>query len=52
MGLVYLSLFKRDLHHEGISQRGTAQDLRASRHFVQNVISDYDAQTPLITARV
>ena len=32
-----------DLHHEGISQRGIAQELSTSRHFVQNVIRDYDA---------
>ena len=32
-----------DLHQEGISQRGIAQELSTSRHFVQNVIRDYDA---------
>ena len=32
-----------DLHHEGVSQRGIAQELSTSRHFVQNVIRDYDA---------
>lgn len=32
-----------DLHHEGVSQRGIAQELRVSRHLVQNVIRDYDA---------
>ena len=31
-----------DLHHEGVSQRGIAQELSTSRHFVQNVIRDYD----------
>ncbi|XP_078357255.1 uncharacterized protein LOC144642138 [Oculina patagonica] len=32
-----------DLHHAGFSQRGIAQELSTSRHFVQNVIRDYDA---------
>ena len=32
-----------DFHHEGVSQRLIAQDLSRSRHFVQNVLRDYDA---------
>ena len=32
-----------DLHHAGLSQRGIAQELCTSRHFVQNVMHDYDA---------
>ena len=35
-----------DLHHEGISQRGIAQELSTSPHFVQNIIHDYDATNP------
>ena len=32
-----------DLHHEGISQRGIAQELSTSHHFIQNVIRDCNA---------
>ena len=31
-----------DLHHDGVSQRTIAQQLWASRRFVQNVLRDYD----------
>ena len=31
-----------DLHHDGVSQRTIAQQLCASRRFVQNVLRDYD----------
>ena len=32
-----------DLHHEGVSQRAIAQAVSTSRHFIQNVIRNYDA---------
>lgn len=42
----YLPQFIRervlDLAHEGMSQRRIAQELTTSRHFIQNVVRDYD----------
>ena len=38
----YLREIVLDLNHEGVSQREIARQLRTSRHFVQNVLQDYN----------
>lgn len=39
---LYLRDIVLDFNHQGVSQREIARELRTSRHFVQNVLQDYD----------
>jgi transposase len=40
-----------DLHHTGMSQQTIAREVKSSRHFVQNVLRDYDLNNSSMPVR-
>ena len=40
-----------DLHHTGMSQQTIAREVRSSRHFVQNILRDYDLNNSSMPVR-